>query len=96
MIVLPMLLFFIYQVYNLIMISIRLKKAVAVETAKEAALAQSQVAELEEAKRLCEEAEALRAKAEKELAEARKQQKQTESSQEEEQSHKAEQEETRS
>ncbi len=95
-IVLPMLLFFIYQVYNLIMISIRLKKAVAVETAKEAALAQSQVAELEEAKRLREEAEALRAKAEKELAEARKQQKQTDSSQEEEQSHKAEQEETRS
>ncbi|MDO5781018.1 MAG: signal peptidase I [Eubacteriales bacterium] len=95
-IVLPMLLFFIYQVYNLIMISIRLKKAVAVETAKEAALAQSQVAELEEAKRLREEVEALRAKAEKELAEARKQQKQTESSQEEEQSHKAEQEETRS
>ena len=39
-IVLPMLLFFIYQVYNLIMISIRLKKAVAVETAKEAAIAQ--------------------------------------------------------
>lgn len=95
-IVLPMLLFFIYQVYNLIMISIRLKKAVAVETAKEAALAQSQVAELEEAKRLREEAEALRAKAEKELAEARKQQKQTDSSQEEEQSHKAEQEEIRS
>ncbi len=95
-IVLPMLLFFIYQVYNLIMISIRLKKAVAVETAKEAALAQSQVSELEEAKRLREEAEALCAKAEKELAEARKQQKQTDSSQEEEQSHKAEQEETRS
>ncbi|MBU5480520.1 signal peptidase I [Blautia sp. MSJ-19] len=39
-IVLPMLLFFIYQVYNLIMISIRLKKAVAVEAAKEAAIAQ--------------------------------------------------------
>ena len=34
-IVLPMLLFFIYQVYNLIMISVRLKKAMAVETAKE-------------------------------------------------------------
>lgn len=34
-IVLPMLLFFIYQVYHLIMISIRLKKAVAVETARE-------------------------------------------------------------
>lgn len=34
-IVIPMLLFFIYQVYNLIMISVRLKKAIAVETAKE-------------------------------------------------------------
>lgn len=44
-IVLPMLLFFIYQVYNLIMISIRLKKAVAVETAKEAALAQEKAAQ---------------------------------------------------
>lgn len=43
-IVLPMLLFFIYQVYNLIMISIRLKKAVAVETAKETAIAQEKVA----------------------------------------------------
>ena len=36
-IVLPMLLFFIYQVYNLIMISIRLKKAIAVENAEELA-----------------------------------------------------------
>lgn len=77
-IVLPMLLFFIYQVYNLIMISIRLKKAVAVETAKEAAIAQEKAAQsaaakaaLEEAKRLREEAEAIRAKAEKELAEAK-------------------------
>ena len=43
-IVLPMLLFFIYQVYNLIMISIRLKKAVAVETAKETAIAQEKAA----------------------------------------------------
>ena len=34
-IVLPMLLFFIYQIYHLIMISIRLKKAIAVETARE-------------------------------------------------------------
>ena len=41
-IVLPMLLFFIYQVYNLIMIAIRLKKAVAVEAAKEAAIAQEE------------------------------------------------------
>ena len=85
-IVLPMLLFFIYQVYNLIMISIRLKKAVAVETAKETAIAQEKAAQsaasdnkatdeakaaLEEAKRLREEAEAIRAKAEKELAEAK-------------------------
>ena len=96
-IVLPMLLFFIYQVYNLIMISIRLKKAVAVETAKEAAIAQEKAAQnaasdnkatdeakaaLEEAKRLREEAEAIRAKAEKELAEAK--------------GHKAEQEDTES
>ena len=43
-IVLPMLLFFIYQVYNLIMISIRLKKAIAVETAQEQELARQQAA----------------------------------------------------
>ena len=111
-IVLPMLLFFIYQVYNLIMISIKLKKAVAVEAAKEAALAQSQAAAqvaaqqnasaaetaLEEARKLREEAEAIRTKAEKELAEAKKQQKENDSSspEEEEQSHKAEQEDTES
>lgn len=80
-IVLPMLLFFIYQVYNLIMISIRLKKAIAVENAEELAKAglnkadaeqaakdkdEAQAA-LEEAMRLREEAEAIRAKAEKEL-----------------------------
>ena len=41
-IVLPMLLFFIYQVYHLIMISIRLKKAVAVETAREVEAAKMQ------------------------------------------------------
>lgn len=41
-IVLPMLLFFIYQVYNLIMISIRLKKAMAVENAEEIANARIQ------------------------------------------------------
>ncbi|MDD5832935.1 MAG: signal peptidase I [Clostridiales bacterium] len=35
-IVLPMLLFFIYQVYHLIMVSISLKKAMAVEAAEEA------------------------------------------------------------
>ena len=41
-IVLPMLLFFIYQVYNLIMISIRLKKAMAMENAEEIANARIQ------------------------------------------------------
>ena len=84
-IVLPMLLFFIYQVYNLIMISIRLKKTIAVENAEELAKAglnkadveqavkdkdEAQAA-LEEAKRLREEAEAIRAKAEKELEKAK-------------------------
>lgn len=34
-IVLPMLLFFIYQIYHLIMISINLKRAMAVESARE-------------------------------------------------------------
>ena len=34
-IVLPMLLFFVYQIYHLIMISISLKRAMAVEAAKE-------------------------------------------------------------
>ena len=63
-IVLPMLIFFIYQVYNLIMISIRLKKAVAVENAREQT--EAEIA-LEEAKRLRDEAEAMRAKAEEEL-----------------------------
>lgn len=92
-IVLPMLLFFIYQVYNLIMIAIRLKKAVAVETARETAIAQEEAAQragtdsdaeaakaaLEEARKMREEAEAIRAKAEKELADAKKQQNQSES-----------------
>ena len=67
-IVLPMLIFFIYQVYNLIMISIRLKKAVAVENAREQTVAENA---LEEAKRLREEAEAMRAKAEEELKKAK-------------------------
>lgn len=66
-IVLPMFLFFIYQVYHLIMVSIQLKKAIALETAKEQAaiadndaaakLAEAEAA-LAEAKRLKEEAEA--------------------------------------
>ena len=48
-IVLPMLLFFIYQVYNLI--TIRLKKAVAVETARETAIAQEEAAQKAAAQR---------------------------------------------
>ena len=86
LIVFPMLLFFIYQVYNLIMISIRLKKAIAVENAKEIASVQMQQADadeaakakneaqaaLEEAKRLKEEAEAIKAQAEEELKKAKK------------------------
>lgn len=50
-IVLPMLLFFIYQVYNLIMIAIRLKKAVAVETARETAIAREEAAQKAAAQR---------------------------------------------
>ena len=82
-IVIPMLLFFIYQVYNLIMISVRLKKAIAVETAKEIENAKNSAqdagkeaeaakAALDEAKKMREEAEAIRAKAEAELAKAKK------------------------
>ena len=87
-IVLPMLLFFIYQVYNLIMISIRLKNAVAVETAKEEALAREKAAqaaaaenkaaedkaadEAEAAKAALEEAKRLREEAEAIRAKAEK------------------------
>ena len=73
-IVLPMLLFFIYQVYNLIMISIRLKKAIAVETAQEQELARQQAArqnneekaqkEKEEAQVALEEARRMKEEAE--------------------------------
>lgn len=85
-IVIPMLLFFIYQVYNLIMISIRLKKVMAVEAAKEVAAqaeeenkaknsdAEAARAALEEAKRMREEAESIRAQAQQELEEAKKSQ----------------------
>ena len=71
-IVLPMLLFFIYQVYNLIMISIRLKKAVAVETAKEAAIAQEEAAQKAAAQRQETASEADAETAQKALEEARK------------------------
>jgi len=76
-IVLPMLAFFIYQVYHLIMVSIQLKKAVAVEAAEEAAVPQSEdnAALLAEAERLRAEAaaaEKARAEAEAALEEARR------------------------
>jgi signal peptidase len=72
-IVLPMLLFFVYQVYHLIMVSIQLKKAVALEDSAaqlsqqeelERTRAEAQAA-LEEAKRLKAEAEALAQQAKK-------------------------------
>lgn len=76
-IVLPMLLFFIYQVYNLIMISVRLKKAMAVETAKEIEAAkntgaEAAASEVQSAQEALEEAEALRAQAKEELEKAKK------------------------
>lgn len=83
-IVLPMLIFFIYQVYNLIMINIKLKRAVALENAKaveEARIASADQsaedamneakAQLEEAKRMREEAEAIRRQAKEELEKAK-------------------------
>lgn len=73
-IVLPLLLFFIYQIYNLIMVSINLKKAVAVEEAKEKALAEEKTADSvkEQAEAAKAEAEAAKAEAEAALAEARR------------------------
>ena len=85
-IVIPMLLFFIYQVYNLIMINIRLKKAIAVENAQAAEEARLKVraesgengsaesdaeAKLAEAERLRAEAEEMKRKAAEELAKAK-------------------------
>lgn len=76
-IVLPLLIFFIYQVYHLIIVSIELKKAIAVETAQAQAQAQMESkpdtdALLAEAARAKAEAEAARAEAEAALAEARR------------------------
>ena len=65
-IVLPMLLFFIYQVYHLITISINLKKAIANRQA-----AKDAEAALAEAKRMREEAEAIRAQAQADLEKAK-------------------------
>ena len=74
-IVLPMLLFFVYQIYHLIMISIRLKKAIAVETAREQEMERQKIAaasavssqtrdDAEAAKAALEEAKKMREEAE--------------------------------
>ena len=69
LIVLPMLLFFIYQVYHLIMVGINLKKAVAVENA----VAQQAAAEAQRGNETAdEEAKRLKAEAEAALAEAKR------------------------
>lgn len=68
-IVLPMLLFFIYQVYNLIMISIRLKKAMAVENAEEIANARIQQ---EKADQAADEAARVKDEAQAALEEAKR------------------------
>ena len=82
-IVLPLLLFFIYQVYHLIMVSISLKKAAAIEAAEEQArvLAEQSAQHSEEAaaaekaraeaEAALEEARRLKAEAEEKLAQAR-------------------------
>ena len=68
-IVLPLLLFFIYQVYHLITVSIDLKKALAVESIQENAPSESI---LEEAAKAKAEAEAAKKEAEAALAEAKR------------------------
>lgn len=68
-IVLPLLLFFIYQVYHLITVSIDLKKALAVENIQESTQADAVLAEAAKAKA---EAEAAKKEAEAALAEAKR------------------------
>ena len=78
-IVLPLLIFFIYQVYHLVMVSIQLKKATAAEAALEAAeaaaatdeKAQAAEAARKEAEAALEEARRLKAEAEAALAKAK-------------------------
>ena len=76
-IVLPLLVFFIYQVYHLITVSIELKKAIAVETAQAQAQTNPDAdALLAEAARAKAEAEKAKAEAEAALAEAKRLQEQ--------------------
>lgn len=74
-IVLPLLIFFIYQVYNLIMVSINLKKAVAIEEATQKAQIEAEIQKNsklddQKTKDMLEEAQAARAEAEAALQEA--------------------------
>lgn len=75
-IVLPLLVFFIYQVYHLVTVSIDLKKALAVENIQENAQADSLLADAERAKeeaaKAKAEAEAAKKEAEAALAEAKR------------------------
>lgn len=78
-IVLPLLVFFIFQVYNLVMVSIKLKKAAAAEAAAEAAAASAATDEAtlaaeaarKEAEAALEEARRIKAEAEAALAQAK-------------------------
>ncbi|MBQ7566515.1 MAG: signal peptidase I [Oscillospiraceae bacterium] len=63
-IVLPMLAFFIYQIYHLITVSVRLKKAVAAEAAEESASEDASKAEAAQAEAEAAKAEAQRLKEE--------------------------------
>ena len=73
-IVVPLLLFFIYQIYHLIMVTTNYKRAVAIEDAKEKILAEEKAAESVKAEAEAEaakaQAEAAKAQAEAALAEA--------------------------
>lgn len=70
-IVLPMLLFFIYQIYHLVVVGINLKKAIAVEEAQERAAKEDEAAaKLAEAEAALAEAKRLKEQAEAQLAQA--------------------------
>lgn len=68
-IVLPLLIFFVYQVYHLVTVSIDLKKALAVESIQQGGQAEDMLAAAAKAK---EEAEKTKAEAEAALAEAKR------------------------
>ncbi len=90
-IVLPMLLFFIYQVYHLIMVSIELKKATAIEAALEAQKivesgkdeSDENLTDAEKAEAALREAERLKKEAEEALLKAQKAQEALEQTKEE-------------